>query len=100
MGLLGCRRRAGARDLRVSVREAECRTCVPCRPHSRACRVRAAAPTLLDEVIMKTARVLSMLVAALASLASLGGLFIPHLYRDNTWIAAAWRGTDLVTLGC
>jgi hypothetical protein len=42
-----------------------------------------------NEATMKTARVLSMMVAALAALAPLGGLFIPHLYRDNAWIAAA-----------
>lgn len=30
--------------------------------------------------------------------ASLGGLFMGGLYRDNTWSTAAHRGTDLATL--
>jgi len=41
---------------------------------------------------------LSLLVAALMAGASLGGLFVHHLYRDNTWSTAAFRGTDLATL--
>jgi len=30
--------------------------------------------------------------------ASLAGLFVHNLYRDNTWAKAAYRGTDLATL--
>jgi hypothetical protein len=41
---------------------------------------------------------LSGVIAALMTLASLGGLFIDGLYRDNTWSTAAYRGTDLATL--
>lgn len=41
--------------------------------------------------------VLSVLIAVLAATASLGGLLIDDLYRDNVFVTAAWRGSDLVT---
>jgi hypothetical protein len=41
---------------------------------------------------------LSAVIAALMTFASLGGLFIDGLYRDNTWSTAAYRGGDLATL--
>ena len=41
---------------------------------------------------------LSVVVAALMVMASLGGLVLPGLYRDNTWSTAAFRGTDLATV--
>lgn len=47
---------------------------------------------------MRAAKILSIIIAVLAALASAGGLTVPDLYRDNTWITSAWRGTDLVTL--
>jgi hypothetical protein len=52
---------------------------------------------------MKTARfqstfILSTIIAALMTVATLGGLFIENLYRDNDFIARLWRGNDLVTL--
>jgi len=53
---------------------------------------------LLLNLAMRAAKILSVIVAVLAALASAGGLLIPGLYRDNTWITSAWRGTDLVTL--
>jgi hypothetical protein len=40
----------------------------------------------------------SAVIAVLMVVASLGGLFLPGLYRDNTWATAAFRGTDLATL--
>lgn len=45
----------------------------------------------------KTAFVLSALIAALMALASLGGLLIDNLYRDNAFVVTLWRGNDLVT---
>jgi hypothetical protein len=47
---------------------------------------------------MRAARIISIFIASLAAVASAGGLLIQDLYRDNTWITSAWRGTDLVTL--
>jgi hypothetical protein len=41
---------------------------------------------------------LSAVIAVLMAVASLGGLFLPGLYRDNTWSTAAFQGTDLATL--
>lgn len=47
---------------------------------------------------MKTAFVLSMLIAALAVIASAGGLFLKGLYRDNAFVTTTWLGNDAVTL--
>jgi hypothetical protein len=41
---------------------------------------------------------LSAVIAVLMIFASLGGLLVPGLYRDNTWATAAFRGNDLATL--
>ncbi len=46
----------------------------------------------------KTGFVLSWIVAALATVVSVGGLFWGGLYRDNAMIKAAMQGNDLVTL--
>lgn len=46
----------------------------------------------------KTAFILSALIAALMFAASLGGLLIDNLYRDNDFVALLWRGNDFVTL--
>jgi hypothetical protein len=46
----------------------------------------------------KTAFRLSVLIAFLAACASLGGLALPHLYRDNAFVRTAWLGNDAVTL--
>ena len=48
--------------------------------------------------IFKTPYRLSFVIAVLALMASSGGLFMETLYRDNTFIRAAWRGNDVVTL--
>lgn len=42
--------------------------------------------------------IVSAVIAVLMTFASLGGLFLPGLYRDNAWATAAFRGTDLATL--
>ncbi|HXF60115.1 MAG TPA: hypothetical protein VNK95_00780 [Caldilineaceae bacterium] len=42
--------------------------------------------------------VLSAIIAILATVASAGGLFLDNLYLDNTLVAAAYRGNDLITL--
>jgi hypothetical protein len=46
----------------------------------------------------KTASILSAIIAILAIVASAGGLFIDHLYRDGLWAMTAFRATNLVTL--
>lgn len=46
----------------------------------------------------KTSFVLSLIVAALMFLASIGGLLIEGVYRDNEFVAALWRGNDWVSL--
>lgn len=45
-----------------------------------------------------TARQLSILIAVLAAISSLGGLLLSGLYRDNLFVTSAWKGNDLVTL--
>jgi hypothetical protein len=45
-----------------------------------------------------TAHRLTTIIALLAAVVSIGGLLLPHLYRDNTFLTSAWKGTDLVTL--
>jgi hypothetical protein len=46
----------------------------------------------------KTAYNLSILITILATVASVGGLTLGGLYRDNLFVTSAWRGNDLVTL--
>ena len=46
----------------------------------------------------KIAFVLSIIITVLMFLASIGGLLIEGLYRDNEFVASLWRGNDLVTL--
>lgn len=45
-----------------------------------------------------TAFILSVLIALFMAAASLGGVLIEDLYRDNAFVALLWRGNDLVTL--
>jgi len=47
---------------------------------------------------MRSARRLSVLLAALMSAQALTGLVFQHQYRDEAWIRAAWYGNDWVTL--
>jgi hypothetical protein len=46
----------------------------------------------------KALSILSLVIAILALIASLGGLFMKDLYRDNALVVAAWQGNDIVTL--
>ncbi|HEX6292520.1 MAG TPA: hypothetical protein VFZ66_25260 [Herpetosiphonaceae bacterium] len=47
---------------------------------------------------LRSASLLSAIIAILAAVASSGGLLIASLYRDNSLIIWAFRGNDLVTL--
>ena len=47
---------------------------------------------------LKTAYILSLLIAILAILASIGGLVLDGLYRDNAFVKTTWLGNDAVTL--
>lgn len=42
--------------------------------------------------------ILSILIAALAIIAAVGGLTIPGLYNDSELIKSVWKGNDIVTL--
>ncbi|HLM62528.1 MAG TPA: hypothetical protein VK308_17130 [Pyrinomonadaceae bacterium] len=46
----------------------------------------------------KTAFVLSGVIPVLMFLASIGGILIEGVYRDNEFVASLWRGNDWVTL--
>jgi hypothetical protein len=45
-----------------------------------------------------TARILSISVVILATIASAGGLLLNGLYRDNLFVTSAWKGNDVITL--
>ena len=47
---------------------------------------------------LRPAYILSAIIAILATIASVGGLFLGDLYRDNTFVNSLWGGNDLVTL--
>lgn len=47
---------------------------------------------------LKAAYILSILIAVLAAVVSVGGLLLNGLYRDNLFVTSAWKGNDLVTL--
>lgn len=42
--------------------------------------------------------ILSIIIAILATVASVGGLLLKNLYRDNLFVTSLWGGNDLVTL--
>jgi hypothetical protein len=46
----------------------------------------------------KTTYVLSVIIAILAALTSVGGLLLPDIYRDNSFVKTTWLGNDAVTL--
>jgi hypothetical protein len=46
---------------------------------------------------MRTAFVLSLLIAVLAAVASIAGLAVPGIYRETAWVVPQNRGQDLVT---
>lgn len=52
----------------------------------------------MSQAKFKTAYWLSGFTAALAFVASVGGLLLPKLYRDPVFITSAFRGNDAVTL--
>lgn len=47
---------------------------------------------------IKVTSILSWIIVVLAAAASVGGLLLPGLYRDNDFVNAVWQGNDLVTL--
>lgn len=48
--------------------------------------------------LTKPTQILSGIIVALTMIASVGGLLLPRLYRDNAFLIANWRGSDLVDL--
>ncbi len=46
----------------------------------------------------RPAYILTAIIIILAIVASAGGLFLDHLYRDNLLVTSGWYGNDLVTL--
>ena len=52
----------------------------------------------MEQIRFKAPINLSVVIVVLATIASVGGLFLGGLYRDNTLITAAWHGNDFVTL--
>lgn len=46
----------------------------------------------------RTPYTLSIIIAFLATIASVGGLFLNGLYRDNAFVTTTWFGNDAVTL--
>jgi hypothetical protein len=58
----------------------------------------AAQPAAAPLARLRWPEALSWVIAVLMAFASLGGLCLPGPYRDNTWSAAAFWGTDLATL--
>jgi hypothetical protein len=47
---------------------------------------------------LRSAYILSVIIVILAITASLGGLFLSDLYKDNDFVTPLWKGNDLVTL--
>jgi hypothetical protein len=47
---------------------------------------------------LRPAFILSVIIVILATVTSLGGLFITDLYRDNNFVESLWKPNDLVTL--
>ncbi len=57
-----------------------------------------AQPARASAILLRWPDAVSAVIAVLMAFASLGGLVLPGLYRDNTWATAAFRGNDLATL--
>jgi hypothetical protein len=47
---------------------------------------------------LKPTYVLSILIAVLAAIVSIGGLLLPDVYHDNAFVKTTWLGNDAVTL--
>ena len=45
----------------------------------------------------KTLQLVSVVIASMAGISPLGGLFVEGLYRDNGLVVSAWQGNDIVT---
>jgi hypothetical protein len=58
----------------------------------------AAEPASALQSRLRWPDAVSAVIAVLMVFASLGGLLLPGLYRDNIWSTAAFRGNDLATL--
>jgi hypothetical protein len=52
----------------------------------------------MDQNKLKPAYILSVLIAILATIVSVGGLLLDGLYRDNAFVKTTWLGNDSVTL--
>lgn len=52
----------------------------------------------MHEQNLKTLRVFATLIIFITIIASIGGLFMDDLYRDNPFVTLVWKTTDLVTL--
>lgn len=52
----------------------------------------------MPQTKLRTPFILSLVIAALATLASIGGIWLDGLYRDNLFVTSAWKGNDMVTL--
>jgi len=57
-----------------------------------------AQPASAPATLLRWPDILSAVIGVLMVFASLGGLFLHGLYRDNAWSTAAFRGNDLATL--
>jgi len=53
---------------------------------------------MMEQNNLKPAYIFSVLIAVLAAIASIGGLLLDGLYRDNTFVKTTWLGNDAVTL--
>ena len=58
----------------------------------------AARPATAPQSRLRWPDAVSAVIAVLMIFASLGGLLVRGLYRDNTWATAAFRSNDLATL--
>jgi len=52
----------------------------------------------MEQNKLKLAYIFSILIAILAAIASVGGLLLGGLYRDNAFVKTTWLGNDAVTL--
>ena len=52
----------------------------------------------MEQNKLKPAYIFSILIAILAMIASIGGLLLGSLYRDNAFVKTTWLGNDAVTL--
>lgn len=53
---------------------------------------------MIGTVVTRPAYVLTVIIAAFATVAAGGGLLLEGVYRDNAFTISTWRGNDLATL--